>query len=213
MSGRSSESPADDRGKNPHGRRKWAVLSALLVLAVAGSLSVLLSSSQSFSAAETTSLCPRAKGAEIVASGASQGVAVVSTGRGWTACDAQGGTETWAIPNRLLTPPISVVAEAVDGSGANTDILVIVHLGQRTKSVGIYTVLSKASLLARGDGFEIMRAPVEGAREFSPPWNRAHLLHLGEVVGYSEHGRVTGQEPFSWCPNFQMWTPSARCEP
>jgi hypothetical protein len=101
---------------------------------------------------------------------------------------------------------------AVEDGTLTSDVLLLVHLGQKTTSVVVATADASSTVLARKDGFEVLRIPTTGWpwRQWHVPWSRQPVA-LGRIIGFDRAGRVTASMPFTWCPGGINNSPGTGC--
>jgi hypothetical protein len=87
-----------------------------------------------------------------------------------------------------------------------------VHLGQKSASVVVATADGRSSVLAKKNGFEVLRVPTTGwpSASWHEPWSR-HAVALGRIIAYDKEGRVTASMPFTWCPGGINNSPGTGC--
>jgi hypothetical protein len=150
-----------------------------------------------------TSLQPGVVGLGSVAS-----IATFDTPTGEAWCFDGMGVGSGGITNAQMQSALSAPVAVVDG-GLSSNVLMLVHLGKQTRSVVVMTASSRSSVVARKDGFEVLRIPMA-------KWPPRHLtshnaVDLGRILGFNEDGRVTGSIDFTWCLGSINDTPGTSC--
>jgi hypothetical protein len=150
-----------------------------------------------------TSLQPGVVGLGSVAS-----IATFATPAGEAWCFDGMGIGGGGITNAQMHSALSAPVAVVDG-GLNSNVLMLVHLGKQTRSVVVMTANSRSSVLARKNGFEVLRIPMA-------KWPPRHLtslnaVDLGRIIGFDKDGQVTGSIDFTWCLGSINDTPGTRC--
>jgi hypothetical protein len=94
---------------------------------------------------------------------------------------ATGGITSAAMHSALAAPV------AVEDGTLQHDVLLLVHLGRKTTSVVVTTADARSSVVARSDGFEVLRIPTTGwpTSHWHAPWPR-HAVALGRIVGFDK---------------------------
>jgi hypothetical protein len=130
-----------------------------------------------------------------------------STGPGW--CYDGMGTGGGGISRAAMRLAVDAPVAVVDG-GLNSDVLMLVHLGQKTTSVVVTTATSRSIVLAHGGAFEVLRVPMAQWPHWRAPWPRRQVS-LGRIIGFDRQGRVTSSQAFTWCPGSTNTFPGTRC--
>jgi len=107
------------------------------------------------------------------------------------------GTGSAGISHAAMRAALDAPVAVVDG-GLNSDVLMLVHLGQHTTSVVVTTAGSRSIVLAHGGGFEVLRIPMAKCRIGTHMDLRER--RLGRIIGFDNEGRVTSSLAFTWCP-------------
>jgi hypothetical protein len=143
-----------------------------------------------------TSLQPGVVGLGSVAS-----IATFTTSTGPLWCFDDMSLGTGGITNAQMRSALAAPVAIEDGNNLTSDVLLLVHLGKSTTSVVVTTADTRSSVLARKDGFEVLRIPTTGwpISSWHAPWPR-RAVALGRIVGFDNEGRVTASMPFTWCP-------------
>jgi hypothetical protein len=153
-----------------------------------------------------TSLQPGVVGLGSVAS-----IATFDTPTGESWCFDGMGTGSAGISNAQMQSALSAPVAVEDGT-LTSDVLLLVHLGRNTTSVVVTTADARSSVLARKDGFEVLRIPTTGwpSSRWHAPWPRRPVA-LGRIIGFDSEGRVTASMAFTWCPGGINNSPGAGC--
>jgi len=130
-----------------------------------------------------------------------------STGPGW--CYDGMGTGGGGISRAAMHSAVDAPVAVLDG-GLNSNVLMLVHLGQKTKSVVVTTATSRSIVLAQGGGFEVLRVPMAKWPHWRAPWPRRQVS-LGRIIGFDLQGRVTSSQAFTWCPGSFNTFPGTPC--
>jgi hypothetical protein len=145
----------------------------------------------------------------VVGLGTVASIAVLRTPTGTVWCfdgmGIGGGGISRAAMRSALDAPV-----AVEDGTLNSDVLMLVHLGQKTASVVVTTATSRSIVLSHGGGFEVLRVPTAGWPHWHAPWKRGAVT-LGRVIGFDSEGRVTSSLVFSWCPGSINRFPGTAC--
>jgi hypothetical protein len=200
--------------------RRWVVWGAAL-LVVAGGLWYGLSRASGPSVRATVADCSRAMQDAvspppttslrpgIVGLGSVASIATFSTPAGLQWCFDGMGLATGPITPAQMVSPLSAPVAVVDGS-LHGDVLMLVHLAQRTTSVVVTTATSRSSVLAKADGFEVLRIPMANWPHWRTNWTRGGV-GLGRIIGFDNEGRVTSSLAFKWCPGSINTSPAIGC--
>jgi hypothetical protein len=202
--------------------RRWAIWAAVVVVVIGGLwfglarhsgptvASTVADCTQSFesgsSSQAATNVQPGVVGLGSVASLASF---ETPTGEAW--CFDGVGTGSGRITNAEMHTAL-VAPVAVEDGTLTSDVLLLVHLGERTTSVIVTTADAHSTVLARKDGFEVLRIPTTGwpATHWHVPWSR-QAVALGRLIGFDNDGRVTANMAFTWCPGAINNSPGTGC--
>src|ERR1700691_1792204 len=131
------------------------------------------------------------------------------TGEAW--CFDGMGTGSAGITDAQMQSALAAPVAVEDGT-LTSDVLLLVHLGKKTTSVVVTTADARSSVLARKDGFEVLRIPTTGwpTSRWHAPWPR-RAVALGRIIGFDNEGRVTASMPFTWCPGGINNSPGTGC--
>ena len=152
----------------------------------------------------TTSVIPGIVGLGSVAS-----IATFTTPTGLRWCFDGMGLATGPITHAEMQSPVGAPVAVVDGS-LHGNVLMLVHLAKHTTSVVVTTAESRSSVLAKGDGFEVLHIPMTKWPHWHAPWLHGGVA-LGRIIGFDNEGRVTSSLPFKWCPGSINTTPATGC--
>jgi hypothetical protein len=134
----------------------------------------------------------------VVGLGSVASIAAIETRTGPAWCFDGMGTGSGGISRASMREALDVPVAVEDGN-LNSDVLMLVHLGQRTTSVDVTTASSHSTVLAHGGGFEVLRLPTLNWPHWHAPWSRTAVT-LGQIIAYDREGQVTSTVPFTWCP-------------
>jgi hypothetical protein len=201
-------------------RRRWALWVGAVTIVVVGSLWYGLSRDSGPTVSATVADCSDALGGAtatspttnlqplIVGLGSVASIAAFETPSGPAWCFDGMGTGGDGISQAAMHSALDAPVAVVDGA-LNSDVLMLVHLGPRTTSVVVTTAGSHSNVLARGDGFEVLRIPMKWPK-WHAPWPRGPVA-LGRIIGFDHQGRVTSSQAFTWCPGSINISPGTGC--
>jgi hypothetical protein len=203
-------------------RRRWTIWGVVALVVVAGVwfglsrgggptvASTVADCAQGFgdgpNPPSVTSLQPGVVGLGSVAS-----IATFDTPTGEAWCFDGMGVGSAGITNAQMQSALSAPVAVEDGK-LTSDVLLLVHLGKTTTSVVVTTADARSSVLARKNGFEVLRVPTTGwpSSHWHAPWPRRPVT-LGRIIGFDNEGRVTASMPFTWCPGGINNSPGTGC--
>jgi hypothetical protein len=203
-------------------KRRWTIWGVVAVIAIGGLwfglsrssgptvASTVADCSQGFengsNASPVTNMQPGVVGLGSVAS-----IATFDTPTGEAWCFDGMGTGSAGITDAQMHAALAAPVAVEDGT-LTSDVLLLVHLGQKTTSVVVATADATSTVLARKDGFEVLRIPTTGWpwRQWHVPWSRQPVA-LGRIIGFDRAGRVTASMPFTWCPGGINNSPGTGC--
>lgn len=192
-------------------KRRWTIWGAVAVI-VLGGLWFGLSRGGGPTVAATVADCTQSLGnpgnpspvtdlqTGVVGVGSVASIATFNTPTGPLWCFDGMGLGSGGITKAELRSALSAPVAVEDGT-LTSDVLLLVHLGMKTTSVLVTTEDARSTVLARKDGFEVLRIPTTGwpTSHWHVPWPR-HAVSLGRIIGFDAEGRVTASLPFTWCP-------------
>jgi hypothetical protein len=203
-----------------HRKRRWALWSGAVAIVVVGSLWYGLSRGNGPTVSATVADCSDAlAGAtatppvtnlvpSVVGLGSVASIAAFETPTGPAWCFDGLGTGGDGISQAAMRSAVDAPVAVVDGA-LNSDVLMLVHLGQQTTSVVVTTAGSRSIVLAHGGGFEVLRIPMKWPH-WRAPWPRGPV-ELGRIIGFDHEGRVTSSQAFTWCPGSINTSPGTGC--
>ncbi len=144
----------------------------------------------------------------VIGLGSVTSIAVFRTSTGPAWCFDGMGTGGGGISRAEMRSSLVAPVAVVDG-GLTSDVLMLVHLGQKTTSVVVTTADSRSIVLAHGGGFEVLRVPMTWPH-WHPPWRRSAVT-FGRIMGFNAGGRVTSSLAFTWCPGSFDEYPATVC--
>jgi hypothetical protein len=205
----------------PHRNRRWMLWCGVLIV-VAASLWYSTARSSGPTARATVADCTRAfedsatppaptsLSPGVVGLGSVASIATFDTPSGWQWCFDGMGLATGVISQDQMQSAVDAPVAVLDGSPRSNDVLMLVHLGPRTVRVIVDSEASRSVVVAQGSGFEVLRISTAGWPHWRSPWSRTPVA-LGRILGYSQSGRVTSSEPFTWCPGSINTLPGQGC--
>jgi hypothetical protein len=210
---------ADAGGIDLRRRRRWAIW-GVAALVVIGGVWFGLSRGSGPTVAATVADCTQSLESAnnpppvasvqpgVVGLGSVASIATFATPTGEAWCFDGMGVGGGGITNAQMRSALSAPVAVVDG-GLSSNVLMLVHLGKQTTSAVVMTANSRSSVLARKDGFEVLRIPMA-------KWPPRHLtsldpVDLGRIIGFDKDGRVTGSIDFTWCLGSINDTPGTSC--
>ncbi len=224
MSGDVAPTPVALPVQDPSRRRswRWPVVGVLGVLIALAGLWLLFGRGASASVGATVASCesaftnPSSQGSAgdaatvVVGEGRVTGLAAFHVGGQWKSCFTGVGTGTATITSAQMRAVVSAPIAVVDGSyGAHT-VLILVHHNRATQSVVVDGAWARSVVLARSPRFEVLELHVAHWPPWHVPWGHV-AVQLGTVQGFDAAGRVTGSEPFDWCPGSINSAPWSGC--
>lgn len=215
--GDETEAPRSEARARRIGTRRWVALAVLAgAVALGGGLwwglagsapsgpsarTTVVDCSSSLASADAgvaSTLAPVTPTVVGVGSYASIGVFHIRGGR-WAWCFDGMGTGGAPMPAGWLHGPVSVPLVLHDVGTASGQLLALVHHDTQTASVVVEASAGHARLVASSGQFEVLAVPLAGSLHWHAPWPR-HPVIVGQVVGFSRAGLVTGSAPFTICP-------------
>jgi len=145
----------------------------------------------------------------VVGLGTVASIAAIQTPTGPVWCFDGMGTGSAGISHAAMRAALDAPVAVVDG-GLNSDVLMLVHLGQHTTSVVVTTAGSRSIVLAHGGGFEVLRIPMAKWPHWHAPWTYGNVA-IGRIIGFDNEGRVTSSLAFTWCPGSINTLPGTAC--